>query len=168
MIFRYCPDCGNVLVPKVIGDEGEVPFCDQCSRPFFPLPSPCVICLCIDENDDILLIKQSYGKRRFVCVAGYIKPGESAEDACKREISEETGLAVSSVCYLYSRYFDRNDNLMLAFVCRVGRAELTLSQEVSEAEWFTADDAYSALFEGAYGRTMIEKWRELRNGGAPV
>ena len=32
MKFTYCPDCGSLLVPKVIGDEGEVPYCGKCSR----------------------------------------------------------------------------------------------------------------------------------------
>ena len=70
MKFGYCPVCGRKLEPKQIGDEGEIPYCGDCKRPFFPFSYPCVICLCISEEGDILLIKQSYGIIRYVCVAG--------------------------------------------------------------------------------------------------
>ncbi len=164
MTFRYCPLCGEKLLPKPIGDEGEVPFCEKCGRPFFPFSYPCVICLCIAEDGDVLLIKQSYGIIRYVCVAGYIKAGESAEECAKREIAEETGLEMLSAHFLYSRYFEKHDNLMLAFACRVRKSELQLSGEVSEAKWFTPEEAEKALFQGAYGIDMLHKWREMQNG----
>ena len=164
MTFRYCPLCGEKLLPKPIGDEGEVPFCEKCGRPFFPFSYPCVICLCIAEDGDVLLIKQSYGIIRYVCVAGYIKAGESAEECAKREIAEETGLEMLSAHFLYSRYFEKHDNLMLAFACRVRKSELQLSGEVREAKWFTPEEAEKALFQGAYGIDMLHKWREMQNG----
>ena len=161
MRFDFCPGCGEKLELRLIGDEGKVPFCVQCDRPFFPFSYPCVICLCVAEDNDVLLIKQSYGRQRFVCVAGYIAEGESAEEAAGREISEETGLETLDIRYLYSRYFEKHDNLMLAFACRVKKAEPALSGEVSEARWFPPEEAYEALFEGAYGRDMLKKWAEL-------
>lgn len=164
MKFDYCPKCGDKLLPKQIGDEGDVPFCEKCGRPFFPFSYPCVICLCVAEDGDVLLIKQSYGIIRYVCVAGYIKAGESAEDCAKREIAEETGLTMLSAHFLYSKYYEKHDNLMLAFACRVKKSELTLSGEVSEAKWFTPDEAEKALFEGAYGIDMLHRWKEMQSG----
>jgi NAD+ diphosphatase len=160
--FDYCPVCGDKLIPKQIGDEGDVPFCEKCGRPFFPFSYPCVICLCIAEDGDVLLIKQSYGISRYVCVAGYIKAGENAEDCARREIAEETGLEMLSATFLYSRYYEKHDNLMLAFACRVRKAETKLSGEVSEAAWFTPEAAEKALFQGAYGIDMLHKWQEIK------
>ena len=131
----------------------------------FPYSSPCVICLCVSENDDVLLIKQSYGIIRFVCVAGYIKAGENAEDAAKREIAEETGLEMTGARFLYSKYYDKHDNLMLAFLCRVKKAELRISSELTEAQWFSPKDAENALFQGAYGIDMLHEWQRLRDRG---
>ncbi len=166
MRFDHCPVCGRLLELRQIGDEGAVPFCEKCERPWFPFSYPCVICLCMDENGNVLLIKQSYGISRYVCVAGYIKAGEDAETALRREIAEETGLEVLGARYLYSRYFEKHDNLMLAFACRVRRSELKLSaNEVSEANWFTPDDAYNALFAGAYGRDMLNEVKRLEKEG---
>ena len=165
MTFEYCPKCGEKLVPRQIGDEGDVPFCEKCSRPFFPFSYPCVICLCIAEDGDMLLIKQSYGIIRYVCVAGYITSGESAEDCVRREIAEETGLELLGARFLYSKYYDKHDNLMLAFACRVRKKEPKLSGEVTEAAWFTPDKAYDALFDGAYGRDMINEVKRLEKEG---
>ena len=50
MDFRFCPQCGAKLSPKPCGDEGDVPFCESCNRPFFAFSYPCVLCLCITEN----------------------------------------------------------------------------------------------------------------------
>ena len=55
MQFDYCPKCGVKLVPKKIGDEGFVPRCGKCERPWFSFSYPCVICLCISEDDEVLL-----------------------------------------------------------------------------------------------------------------
>lgn len=165
MTFDYCPKCGEKLLPEQIGDEGDVPFCKKCSRPFFPFSYPCVICLCVSENDEVLLIKQSYGIIRYVCVAGYIKSGESAEEAAEREIAEETGLEMTGCRFLYSKFYAKHDNLMLAFVCRVKKAEPRISGELSEARWFSPEEAEKALFEGAYGIDMLHKWRDLRDRG---
>ncbi len=165
MKFTYCPQCGEKLIGKHIGDEGAVPFCEKCGRPFFPFSYPCVICLCVNEDGQVVLIRQSYGHQRFVCVAGYIKSGESAEETCRREIKEEIGLEVTGTRFLYSKYFAKHDNLMLAFVCNVKKDRFTLSDEVSEAEWFTPEEAHNALFEGAYGRDMLREWQELKAGG---
>ncbi|MBP3856580.1 MAG: NUDIX domain-containing protein [Ruminiclostridium sp.] len=165
MKFDYCPKCGEKLLPKQIGDEGDVPYCGKCERPFFPFSYPCVICLCIAEDGDVLLIKQSYGIIRYVCVAGYIKSGEDAETAARREIAEETGLETLGVRFLYSRYYEKHDNLMLAFACRVRKSDLTLSGEVSDAAWFTPEEAEKALFEGAYGIDMLHEVKRLQNGG---
>lgn len=165
MKFCYCPECGEKLVPRQTGDEGDIPWCVRCDRPFFPFSYPCVICLCISEEDEVLLIKQSYGEKRYVCVAGYIKAGENAEDAAKREIAEETGLEALGVRFLYSRYYEKHDNLMLAFACRVRKKDVTLSGEVSEAGWFSPEEAENVLFRGAYGIDMLHEVKRLKDGG---
>ena len=54
---------------------------------------------------------------------------------------------------------------MLAFAVRVRKGELKLSGELSEAAWFTPDEAYEALFDGAYGRDMINEIRRLEKEG---
>lgn len=156
MTFSYCPLCGETLVSKKCGDDGEVPFCNKCERPFFPFSYPCVICLCLSEDGKrIALIKQSYGSHNFVNVAGYIKHGESAEDTVIREIKEEIGLDVISAEFVKSFPYPEKSNLMLGFACRLEMGEFVLSEEVESAEWFSLDEAVHKLREGSIAQRLL-------------
>lgn len=159
MDFTFCPQCGEKLFPKVCGDEGEVPFCNSCKRPFFLFSYPCVICLCITEDDsEVALIKQGYVSENYVNVAGYVKQGETPENTAVREVKEEIGLDVLSVRYIGSRYHAKSDNLMLGFVCKVKKGELVLSAEVDEADWFAAEKARELLRRDSIGLSLLEEY----------
>ena len=95
MKFTYCPHCGTKLILKEIGDEGPTPWCTACEKPLFPTFYTCTINLVVNEYREIALIRQGYvSTENYVCVAGYMKPGERAEDSAHREIKEELGLDV--------------------------------------------------------------------------
>lgn len=86
MQFTFCPQCGGRLTQKKICDEGEVPFCGECGRPWFGFSYPCVICLLTDGAGKYALIRQTYATRNYVCVAGFIHEGETAEQTAVREV----------------------------------------------------------------------------------
>ena len=160
MEFTYCPDCGERLISRPIGDEGETPYCNNCKRPFFGFSYPCVICLCVSETEEIALIKQSYVSENYVLVAGHIKAGENAENTAVREVFEETGLTVTSCRYLLSRYHSKSDCLMLGFLCRVKKGELKLSEEVDSGGWFSVSEAEGLLRQGSVGIEMLHQYKE--------
>lgn len=158
MDFTFCPQCGEKLRPRVCGDEGEVPYCESCKRPFFPFSYPCVICLCIAEDgSEIALIRQGYVSENYVNVAGYVKRGETPESTAVREVKEEIGLDAVSVIYVGSWYHVKSDNLMLGFECRVKKNELILSSEVDEAGWFTFEEARKLLRRDSIGMSLLEE-----------
>lgn len=165
MKYRFCPHCGEKLVPRLIGDEGEVPFCIPCNRPLFDSFYTCIITLVVNEQNErseFALIKQSYvTTEHFICVAGYIKGGEDAESACAREVLEEIGLTASDVHYINSYYYEKNDCLMLGFVTRVKKAEFALSGEVDEARWFSAEQALSVMREGGIAKRLLRDYLTL-------
>ena len=160
MEFTYCPDCGERLISRPIGDEGETPYCNNCKRPFFGFSYPCVICLCVSETGEIALIKQSYVSENYVLVAGHIKAGENAEATAIREVFEETGLEVTSCRYLLSRFHEKSDCLMLGFLCRVKKGELRLSGEVDSGGWFSVSEAERLLRQGSVGIEMLHQYKE--------
>lgn len=158
MKFTYCPECGGKLITKPIGDEGEIPYCGKCERPWFSFSYPCVICL-LTDGERYALIRQTYGKQNYVCVAGFIKEGETAEQTAVREIREETGLEARKIRYIGSWYYPKHDNLMLGFVCHVDHAEFHLSRnEVSSAGWFDSAAARELLRESSLAGKLLEKW----------
>lgn len=159
MDFTYCPKCGEKLDKREIGDEGLIPYCCKCSRPWFPFSYSCVICLVVNEENEIALIRQTYGTKRFVCVAGFISQGETAENTVIREIKEEIGLDVHSIDYIGSYYYERSDNLMLGFVAKVNKAPFRLSEkEVEAARWFDLRSAEQELSQGTVGICLLKDW----------
>ncbi|MDR0946582.1 MAG: NUDIX domain-containing protein [Ruminococcus sp.] len=158
MNYTYCPNCGEKLTTKLCGDEGMVPYCEKCDKVYFNFSQPCVICLIADENNNIALIKQSYVSEKYICVAGFLKQAETAELAAAREVNEETGLDVLSVKYLNSYFYEKNDLLMLGFVCSVKRSDFLLSEEVESAKWFSVDEAYEKLRTGSIGKVLLNDW----------
>lgn len=159
MNFKYCPQCGEKLSPKICGDEGEMPYCGNCNRPFFPFSYPCVICLCVTEdNSEIALIKQSYVSDNYVNVAGYVKEGETPETTAVREVMEEIGLETVSCKYLGSYYYAKRDNLMLGYICKVKKGELKLSSEVDSAGWFPLKNAARFLRDGSIAQNLLNDY----------
>lgn len=155
MQFTFCPQCGGRLTQKKIGDEGEVPFCGECGRPWFGFSYPCVICLLTDGAGKYALIRQTYATRNYVCVAGFIHEGETAEQTAVREVREETGLEVLSMRYISSYYYPKHDNLMIGYLCTVKRGEFRLSGEVERAGWFGPEETRELLSHGTVGRELF-------------
>jgi len=141
MTFKHCPDCGNELDKKEIGDEGLVPYCLLCKKPHFSFSYACVLCVIINDNNEVGLIKQDYVSTTYVGVAGYLKQGETVEACAKREVEEETGLQVIETRYYTSYYYEKKDLLMFGVICKVEKGEFNISEEVNDANWFSPEEA---------------------------
>lgn len=145
MKFNYCLQCGNPLVKRVLGDEGEVPFCLQCKRPFFQIPYPAILTIVVNEEKEVALLRQNYLSQNYWGgVAGFIKIGESLEEAVVREVEEELGLFVHSCQYIASYpHYDCHDQdvLLMGYLAFVKKRELKLSKEVDQAQWFSFEQA---------------------------
>ncbi|KAL0340485.1 UNVERIFIED_CONTAM: Nudix hydrolase 19, chloroplastic [Sesamum radiatum] len=97
---RYCGYCGGQTVPMEAGRRKQCSN-ELCKKRIYPRVDPVVIMLVIDkENDRALLSRQSrFVPRMWSCLAGFIEPGESLEEAVRRETWEETGIEVGDVVY---------------------------------------------------------------------
>lgn len=157
MRFEYCPFCGGKTVGRETGDEGLVPWCDNCTRPLFDMFPTCVLCVAVSDEGRVALIKQNGVTDHYVGVAGYIKPGENAEEAAAREVGEELGLEVTGVRYMRSYWYDKRCMMMLGYTVFVKQGGLKPSCEVDEAKWFDMDDAPAAL----RNTSLIQQLAEL-------
>lgn len=156
MKFTYCPDCGSKCVPRLMGDDGAVPYCEQCQRPLFDMFSTCVLSVAVSPSGELALIRQSYGDTaRFVGVAGYMKPGETAEEAAARELAEEIGAEGCTVQYLFSAWHAARGQLMLCFRADCPKTALTCSGEVSEARWFSPEEALASVRPGSIIERLV-------------
>jgi NAD+ diphosphatase len=88
---------------------------------------------------------------RFSTLAGFVEPGESAEQAVVREVAEETGLAVDDVRYVASQPWPFPSSLMLGFRARCdgGAVPRPADGELEDARWFTRAELRDAATWGA-------------------
>ena len=90
MHYKYCPECGKKLIGKLAGDDGSVPYCTDCQRYWFDSFASCVIVMVVNEFHEIAMLHQSYiSDEHETFVAGFITPGETAEQAAVRQVKEE-------------------------------------------------------------------------------
>ena len=114
-------------------------------------------------KDKILLAKH-VDDEDFILLAGYVKKGESAEKAVPREIKEELGLNVVKAKYMSSRYYDKNDVLMLNFIVIVEDKEIKMNtNEIAEARWCSSDEALALIRKGTTAEYFLQNAvRELK------
>lgn len=157
MRFQYCPHCGKKAELKEIGDEGLIPYCIQCETPLWDMFTTSVIAAVVNECGEIALLRQNYvSTTKHVCVAGIMKPGESAEETVVREIGEELGLHVKSVEYVKSYPYEKKEMLMLGFKAVAEKKDFSLSGEVDDAQWVKFEDAPGLLREGSIAWQLVK------------
>lgn len=158
MHFTYCAQCGKKLIYKEIGDEGKIPFCESCKRPFWDMFTTSIICAVVNEYNEIALIRQSYvSQTKYVCIAGIMKLGESAEETAVREIKEEIGLDVQNLKYVRSYFYNKKSMLMLGFKAIVKKSYFVLSSEVDSAEWIPIELAPDMLRKGGIAWELVNE-----------
>lgn len=160
MRFKYCPVCGEKLILKPIGDEGEVPFCGKCDRPWFDMFSSAVIVLVVNEYGEAALLRQNYMSTEYcVLVSGYIKPGESAEETARREVAEEIGIELTDCRLVGTYWFGKKGMMMIGFIAHAEKAELMLSGEVDGAEWVPVENAINMIHgKGSVSYELLDEY----------
>ncbi len=162
----HCPVDGSATVPDPGGHSTR---CPVDGSEHFPRTDPAVIMLVTDPEDRCLLARNAaWPVRRVSILAGFVDPGESAEQAVIREVAEETGITVTSVTYLASQPWPMPQSLMLGF-----RAEAAAGQEISvdqeelaEAHWYSRAGLLASVQAGeiilpppvSIARHIIEAW----------
>jgi len=160
MHFTYCPHCGMKLSSRVLGDEGAVPWCDGCGRPFFDMFSSCVIVLVMNSREEAAILMQDHLSAKYgTLVSGYIKPGESAEECARREVGEELGIGLEDIQLVKTWWHGKRDQLMIGFVGHTRDAAFRLSSEVAQARWVPVREALSQVHpKGSISYALIEEY----------
>ena len=78
---------------------------------------------------------------RFSCLAGFVEPGETLEEAVRREVREESGVRRGRVRYLASQPWPFPSSLMMGFLAEALTEEITVDpEELAEARWFGREE----------------------------
>ena len=164
-VAAFCSRCGAPTKPEMAGHSRR---CTADGSEHFPRCDPAVIMLVTDPDDRCLLARNAqWPKGRVSVLAGFVEPGESAEQAVAREVREETGVIVSSVSYAASQPWPMPHSLMLGFRAEAETTDISVdAEEIEEAAWYSRDDLGAALVSGdlvmppslSISRWLIETW----------
>lgn len=144
---RYCPRCGGPLESIAAGHELR---CTRCDRRQFPRTDPAVIMSVVHPDGSILLGRQPrWPAGRWSTLAGFCEPGETLEDAVRREVDEEVGVPVGEVTYVGNQPWPLPASLMVGFVAEALSKDVDVDgAEIEEARWFTRDELREAVDTG--------------------
>jgi len=137
------PCCARCGAPTEVARGGSIRRCPVDGSEHFPRTDPAVIMLVTDGGDRCVLGRQPmWPAGRYSTLAGFVEPGESAEQAVVREVAEETGLRVRDVIYRGSQPWPFPASLMLGFraVCDGDAVPVPRDGELDDARWFTKDE----------------------------
>ena len=111
---RFCGSCGAPTAPQ---QNGRVMVCQRkgCDTESFPRVDPAIIVLVTDGDRALLGRQPDWPAGRYSTIAGFVEPGESLEDAVRREVLEETGIETGAMIYQSSQPWPFPRSLMLGF-----------------------------------------------------
>ena len=158
----FCGRCGTATV----ADPAErVVRCPACRLSIYPRLAPAVI-VAVQRGDELLLARNaSFSGRMFSTLAGFVEPGETLEDAVRREVGEEVGVELGEIRYFGSQAWPFPHSLMVGF-----RAEWSAGEpvadgvEIAEAGWFGVRSLPELPPSLSIARRMIDAWRRERAG----
>ena len=160
--YIFCPICGASLqIGMIEGKERK--YCPQCDFVDYKNPLPVALAIAIRDKN-FLLIKRGIPPRKGVWAspAGFIEIGETAEEACLRELREETGVSGEIVKLVgVVRREDKEiygDMLIVKYLVKVTNEELNLGTEAEDARFFSV-----AELPGYYLELFREVIEEVQN-----
>jgi NAD+ diphosphatase len=131
----FCSNCGSRTQMAQAGWKRE---CPSCKTEHFPRTDPVVIMLVTDGERCLLGRQKQFLKGMWSCLAGFLEPGETIEDAVKREIFEEAGIQCTDVRYYKAQPWPFPYSLMIGCIARATTTDITVDRnELEDARWFT-------------------------------
>lgn len=162
----FCGSCGSRT--RICHEERALD-CPGCGRRIYPRIVPAVI---VGVTDGDRLLETRYGDRElpfYALVAGFCEIGETLEDTVRREVMEETGLAVKNIRYYKSQPWGFDDDLLAGFFCDVdGDSTVHIDhRELKSAVWMDRKDVVCQPRPLSLTNEMMEVFRDGREPKAP-
>ncbi|XP_032434297.1 NAD-capped RNA hydrolase NUDT12 [Xiphophorus hellerii] len=154
--YSFCPTCGGATKMEEGGYKrsclnSECRSLQGVHNTCYPRVDPVVIMLVIhpDGNQCLLGRKKVFPVGMFSCLAGFVEPGETLEEAVRRETEEESGVTVGPVQYVSCQPWPMPSNLMIGCLAVAVSTDIKVDEkEIEEARWFPRQQVIDSLFRG--------------------
>ncbi|NWV42565.1 NUD12 pyrophosphatase, partial [Grantiella picta] len=154
--YRFCPTCGSATKIEEGGYKKtclkeDCPSLQGVHNTSYPRVDPVVIMQVIhpDGNHCLLGRQKRFPPGMFTCLAGFVEPGETIEDAVRREVEEEAGVKVGHVQYVSSQPWPMPSSLMIGCLAVAVSTEIKVDKkEIEDARWFTREQVMEVLIKG--------------------
>jgi len=163
----FCARCGS---ETSISDAGWQRVCSNCEARHFPRTDPVVIMLVTKGEQCLLGRSPHFPEKQFSCLAGFMEPGETIEQAALRELHEEVGVVGEYIRYLSNQPWPFPSNSMLGVHVEAKDMQLDIDcNEIDGAIWVSKEEL-SAVLAGdtsldfllppkiAIARSLLEYW----------
>ncbi len=163
---RFCANCGV----KTYGHKGGyVRKCEGCGSEHFPRVDPVVIMMVTYKDKCLLGRGPHFRKGVYSALAGFMEPGETIEEAVRREVLEEAGIEIGDVQYVKSQPWPFPSSLMIGVVGCAINDDICLDDELEDAQWFSKQQISKVISSGgddqfrlppklAIARHLLEFW----------
>jgi len=140
---RFCPNCSAATVLTQAGWRRD---CPVCKAEHFPRTDPVVIMLPIKGDRCVLGRSPRFPPTMWSCLAGFCEPGESIEEAVRREVAEEVGVTCARVRYFASQPWPFPSSLMIGCHAEAVSDDVVIDKsEIEDARWFDRAELKSML-----------------------
>jgi NAD+ diphosphatase len=131
----FCANCG---AETELVEAGWKALCPACKSEHFPRVDPVAIMLAVKGDRCLLGRQKAWPPGFWSCLAGFIEPGETIEQAAARELFEEAGVrAAGPARYLFSQPWPFVSSLMLGLILEAEEETVTVDpDELEDARWF--------------------------------
>jgi len=144
---RFCPNCGT---PTQVVQGGWRRDCPNCHVEHFPRTDPVVIMLVVAGERCVLGRSPRFASTMWSCLAGFAEPGEAIEEAVRREVSEEVGIATGRVHYFASQPWPFPMSLMIGCHAEALSNDIVIDHsEIEDARWFDREEL-KLMLEGRH------------------
>ncbi len=172
---EFCGVCGS---RNKLQEAGFVLKCleKSCNISHFPRTDPAIITLISFKNEILLARSSRFPEKMYSTLAGFVEPGESLEQAVKREVFEEVGVRVNSISYFDSQPWPFPASLMLGFFAEAENRLLNIDyNEIEDAHWFKFEHLkelkHPEILEGfklprkdSIARRLVNNWLNANEG----
>lgn len=145
---RFCGRCGAATELRIGGYKRT---CTACGAELFPRTDPVAIMLAVQPDRCLMGRSPHFAPGMYSCLAGFIEPGETIENAVRRETFEEAGIRLGRVAYHASQPWPFPYSLMIGCFGEALNDDIAFDgKELEDCRWFSRDEVL-AIMRGEHG-----------------